>query len=69
MADQNNQDDKTVKVNKDMCIGCGMCVSVCPNVFEIQDDGKAEVIEGKEKNCSEAEEATQMCPVGAISCE
>ena len=28
-----------LKVNKDLCIGCGACQAVCPEVFEIDDDG------------------------------
>ena len=30
-------------VNKDACIGCGACSAVCPNVFELGDDGFANV--------------------------
>ena len=33
-----------VKVNKDKCIGCGQCVSICDEVFNFGDDGLAEVI-------------------------
>ena len=32
------------KVDKDTCIGCGLCPSICPEVFEMQDDGKAGTI-------------------------
>ena len=32
-----------VKVNKDLCIGCGACQALVPDVFEIGDDGLAEV--------------------------
>ena len=28
-------------VDKDTCIGCGLCASTEPDVFEIDDDGKA----------------------------
>ena len=27
-------------VDKDTCIGCGLCPSICPQ-FEMDDDGKA----------------------------
>ena len=33
-----------LKVNKDLCIGCGACQAVCPEVFEIEDDRLATVI-------------------------
>ncbi|MDF2505862.1 MAG: ferredoxin [Clostridium sp.] len=28
-------------VDKDTCIGCGLCTSVCPDVFVMDDEGKA----------------------------
>ena len=38
-----------VKVNKDACIGCGACASICPDVFELNDEGLSEVkVNGKE---------------------
>ena len=52
------------------CIGCGLCVSICPEVFEIGDDGLAqpiqEVTETLEKTASQARES---CPVNAIDLE
>ncbi|MCK4634870.1 MAG: ferredoxin [Candidatus Aenigmarchaeota archaeon] len=55
-----------VGVNKEKCIGCGACVSVCPDVFEMSDDGKSEV---KKKECDLdcCKEAKDVCPVDAIS--
>ena len=29
-----------VKVNRDACIGCGACAAICPDVFEIDDEGR-----------------------------
>jgi ferredoxin len=57
------------KVYNDMeeCIGCGSCVEICPEVFEL-DEGveKAVVIqaEGSLDNC--VEEAIQTCPAECI---
>lgn len=55
-------------IDKDACIGCGLCPSICPEVFEMDDDGKAvaksEVPAGKEE---EAKDAESSCPVNAIS--
>lgn len=34
-----------VKVDKNLCLGCGTCVGVCPEVFKIGDDGKSVVNE------------------------
>ena len=29
------------KIDRDGCIGCGMCTEICPEVFEMADDGLA----------------------------
>lgn len=52
-----------VSVDKEKCIGCGACESVCPSGFGIK-DGKAKVKDAKAKCVKEAKE---ICPVGAIS--
>jgi len=51
-----------VKVDKSKCIGCGACVAVCPEGFEIK-GGKANV----KKNVPCSLEAIDACPVNAIS--
>ena len=38
-----------VSVDKNKCIGCGLCSSLCEEVFEMK-DGKAHVKKGKEKS-------------------
>ena len=67
-----------VKVNKDACIGCGACASICPDVFELNDEGLSEVKveeENKEKEefasvkeelQDEVRDAADSCPTGAI---
>jgi len=54
-----------VKVNKKKCIGCGTCPGICPEVFEMGEDGKAKVKAQKNLPC--VEEAIDSCPVDAIS--
>ena len=54
-----------VKVNKKKCIGCGACASTCPEVFEMDTDGKAKVKAQKNLPC--VKEAMNNCPVQAIS--
>lgn len=53
------------------CIGCGLCVAVCPQVFVLSEDGTAEVyVDEVEENLSEAVyEAVDGCPVSVISVE
>lgn len=57
------------KIDRDGCIGCQLCPSICPEVFQMADDGLAEVI--TEDVPSEAEgtakEAQESCPVSVIS--
>ena len=70
-----------VKVNKDACIWCGACASICPDVFELNDEGLSEVkVEEENKEKEEKEEfvsvkeelqdevrdAADSCPTGAI---
>ena len=57
-----------LKVNKDLCIGCGACQAVCPEVFEIEDDGLATVIveEISEELKEDVLDAKEGCPTDAI---
>lgn len=56
-------------VDKNTCISCGLCPSICPDVFDMDDDGKAKAIVEEVPKTSEesAEEAAEGCPVNAIS--
>ena len=53
-----------VKVDKELCIGCGVCVQTCPEVFEFDDDSKAEVV--GECNGCDCEDVADSCPTEAI---
>ncbi len=59
------------KVDKDLCIGCGACVFLCPEVFKIGNDGKSEVIPEVDykENKAGIQKAVENCPVQAISVE
>lgn len=61
----------SVKVDQAKCIGCGLCVSTCPDVFELNEDGKSNIKAGAdlEKNAACAKEAAENCPAKAISVE
>lgn len=56
-------------VDPETCIGCELCVSICPNVFSMNDDGKSEAITSdiNADDQDEAQDATNQCPVAAIS--
>ncbi|KZL90009.1 ferredoxin [Clostridium magnum] len=58
-------------VDQETCIGCGLCPSICPEVFQMNDDGKAEEVvdEVSGELVDSAKEAADSCPVNAISVE
>ena len=35
---------KKVYIDEEECIGCGSCVEICPEVFQMKEEEKAEVI-------------------------
>jgi ferredoxin len=56
-----------VSIDKNKCIGCGACASICESVFEMKDDGKAYVKKAQEKSKESCvKEAVESCPVEAI---
>ncbi len=58
------------KVDPELCVGCGLCVDICPEVFELGDDGIARV--ANPDACAQLEscrEAADSCPVEAIIIE
>lgn len=57
---------KKITVDQELCIGCGVCMSLCPDVFELQNNGKAEVINGDNCDNCDCEDVVNNCPVGAI---
>ncbi len=50
------------------CIACGVCESICPNVFTVYDTAQADNanVPGFESECREASAA---CPVSVIKIE
>ena len=61
---------KKVTVKKDVCVGCGACTAIAPDVLTIGDDGLAEAIaEATDANMASVEDAAASCPVAAIEVE
>ncbi|OIO87753.1 MAG: ferredoxin [Candidatus Aquicultor secundus] len=58
-------------IDHDECIGDGICEQICPEVFELRDDGLAYVINENpdESLYDKIEEAVEECPAAAITFE
>jgi ferredoxin len=58
-------------IDKDGCIACGVCVAICPAVFQIGADGLAEVYmdDIPESFMGSVEETMDSCPVSVITIE
>ena len=51
-----------VKIDKERCIGCGICQEICPSGFEVI-NGKSNVKDG---NADCIQQAAEACPKNAI---
>ncbi|MFH1652800.1 MAG: ferredoxin [Pseudomonadota bacterium] len=59
-----------VIVDRETCIGCGICPDVCPEVFEMGDDVAIVKVDEIPDGMEEAvKDAASQCPVEAISVE
>lgn len=57
-----------VDIDKENCIGCGMCCEICPEVFQIASDGYAEVYaDSPDLYYAKIEEAASGCPTAVIT--
>lgn len=58
-----------VEVDQELCISCGACIDICPDVFEWNEDDKAHsIVDEVPADLEEqAREAVENCPTDAIS--
>lgn len=66
MAGLSPQNRIRVEVDRELCIGSGDCVASAPNVFELDDEDKAIVLDPDAAPVEEILEAAGNCPVTAI---
>lgn len=55
-----------IEVERDLCIGSGDCVDAAPDVFALDDEGKAIVLDPDAVTPEEIVDAARNCPVTAI---
>lgn len=59
--------EKTVWVDQDECISCGLCIANVPDVFRFADNGKAEAFDpAASTEAIIQQEAIDICPVSCI---
>ncbi|MBU4427242.1 MAG: 4Fe-4S binding protein [Proteobacteria bacterium] len=65
MEKNSKEKKKEVKINREWCKGCGICVAFCPKeVLEMDDDGKA--LWAHPENCISCGLCELRCPDIAI---
>jgi ferredoxin len=55
-----------VTVDRALCIGSGDCVDTAPDVFQLDDEDKAVVVDPDGAPVDDVVEAARNCPVSAI---
>lgn len=58
--------DKKIIVDKEKCIGCGTCVALAPEIFEMDNEGKSIVKKSPTINEETLKLAIDSCPSQAI---
>ena len=58
-----------VTINEEECTGCGVCESMCPDVFKVGEDNKAHVLRSEGCDGCDCNEVAESCPSEAITVE
>jgi ferredoxin len=66
MAELSRENRIGVTVDRALCIGSGDCVDTAPDVFQLDDEDKAVVVDPDGAPVEDVIEAAGNCPVSAI---
>lgn len=55
-----------ITIDQEECLGCETCAEICPQVFIMNDDGKAEVVPDADTELDCVDEAIGSCPAECI---
>ena len=78
VVENENNEPYLLELDRLNCIGCGACVAVAPDHWELTDEGKVSITNGKKRSDSweekpiskkylqENTEAAESCPVNVI---
>ena len=66
MPELSPQNEIQVTVDRSLCIGSGDCVDTAPNVFQLDEEDKAVVVDPDGASVDEVIQAAGNCPVSAI---
>lgn len=59
-----------ITIDRDICAGHGQCELVAPGLFQLDDDGYAELLrQSGPSDAQAADRAARACPAGAILVE
>jgi ferredoxin len=59
-----------VRVDVEVCTGCGVCVELCPEVFDLRDDVSVVLVDEVPEDLADVvREAADACPTEAIIVE
>lgn len=59
------RDNQEIKIKKEWCKGCGICVSLCPKkVLGYDEEGKVDMLDNE--NCIKCGQCEMRCPDFAI---
>ncbi len=53
-------------IEQEECTGCGLCEDMCPEVFQLNEDGISEVHDPEGAPEEEIQEVIESCPVECI---